>query len=108
MPATIKRLRELEEAGIELSRNAHYDLFQDPQNRDALALHRQLKRWAEIILEHRRRDDLRWSLTWSADGGEAELTLEFPSMSGRCVLRLHREELERLRAAPGMAEILAA
>ena len=49
--AAIDRLKALEEAGVALSRNRHFELFNEPENKRALTLNRYLDTLAEEIQE---------------------------------------------------------
>jgi len=108
MSSDARKLEELEAAGVDFSRNRNFDFFADPDNRRARDLRRRLGAWADLIRAQHAAGDLRLRVIHEQGGRVALLELSFPSLSGRCSLRLSRAEYELLRREDGLGGLLAA
>lgn len=106
MSAAAKRIIELEEAGIAMSRNRHFDLFQEHENRRALVLYRELRYWAEMIREHHASGELQ--VTVSFDEQRRQLRINLPRIEGTVTLWLDELEYQLLRREEGIEQILPA
>src|SRR5690606_9828382 len=104
--AEAERILELEAAGIPMSRNQHFDLFKQRENRRALALYRQLSRWAEILRGHHASGDLQ--VTVSFEPQRHHLRIHLPRIEGTATLWLDELEYELLRRHDGIEAILPA
>ncbi len=103
--ATIDRLQALEEAGIALSRNRHFELFEKPENKRALSLNRYLDTLATEIYEGDRQGCL--SLTLAPDEhGRLALGVYREDISIQHVAHLSPEEFDALATRDGVASIL--
>ncbi len=103
----IERLKELEAAGIELSRNRHFEFFEDAGNRRALSLSRYIEVLAAEILEGQRSQEL--VVTLGKDGhGRLELTLRRDDRATSHTAHLSPEEFDHLAAREGVTEALRA
>lgn len=114
MSREARRMLELQAAGIAMSRNRHFDLFEQEENRGALRLFRKLRYWSEMIRQHHRRgreimrirtENHRHPKT-HAD--RFEVVIEMPSIAGSETLYLTELEYRLLREQPGMSEYLPA
>jgi hypothetical protein len=104
-PTTWRMLRALR-AGVRISRNRHYALFEDQHVRRAVELHRYLR---SIVADVRRHADaLTVEPVTSQERGAHALRLNFEHMNGSRVAYLTDLELELLaEEAPEVARLLA-
>ena len=108
MPGGIQRLKELEAAGVELSRNRNFDIFSKAENRRALKLRRYLDALSlEIRARHRQRD-LVLSATWEpeSDADKVCLELTVPSLSLKLTTYLSADELDAIAQHEDVARAL--
>ena len=103
----IDRLRALEEAGIELSRNRHFELFQEPENKRALALSRYLDSLADELQAGAKEGTLTLSLSPDAHGRLA-LGVSRSDLAVEHTAHLSPEEFDALATRDGVMEILRA
>ena len=105
--ASVDRLKALEEAGVALSRNRHFELFNEPENKRALTLNRYLDTLAKELQEGAREGSL--TLTLSPDEhGRLALGVCRPDLSVRHTAHLSPEEFDLLAKREGILEILSA
>ncbi len=98
--ATLRALRR----GAKLSRNRHFNLFEDPRARKALRMHRYLK----SIVADVTANEGEILVTEVLSGDRYALRLEFPCLHGHRIAFLSELELELLaEEAPAIAELLA-
>jgi hypothetical protein len=103
--ATIDRLKALEEAGIALSRNRHFELFSEPENKRALTLKRYLANLAAEIQEGAKQGTL--ALTLAPDEhGRLALGVGRSDLSVRHTAHLSPEEFDALAERDGVAAVL--
>lgn len=103
--ARLERLLALREAGITMSRNAHFEVFDDPRNREALSLHRYLDALAGAICDERAEAHLGPA---EHNNGVVLLTLHHPDLGARHCAHLERHELAELVDRDGVASRLDA
>lgn len=102
---TWRTLRALR-AGARLSRNRHFDLFNDPRARRAIRLHRYLIGLARDVRAHGHEMTV---TVVGGDEGNVALCIELPTLHGRRTAYLSRTELDLLaEEAPGVALLLGA
>lgn len=103
-PTTWRMLRALR-AGVRISRNRHYALFEDKHVRQAVKLHRYLQ---SIVTDVRRHADrLTVEPVQTDERGAHALRLNFEEMNGSRVAYLTDLELELLAEdAPEVARLL--
>ena len=106
MSAAAQRIRELEAAGVSISRNAHFELFRNGLNARALRLKRRLEGLGRVIRSCRAEGEL--DLHVQQAGGETEITVHVPKPAARITTRLTEDELSLLLREPEVGEILAA
>ena len=105
--ATIDRLKALEEAGVALSRNRHFELFKEPENKRALALNRYLDTLAEELRDGAKHKSL--TLTLAPDEhGRLALGVTRSDLSVQHTAHLSPEEFDALSEREGVAAILNA
>ena len=105
--AAIDRLKTLEEAGVALSRNRHFELFNEPENKRALTLNRYLDTLAEEIQEGAKLKAL--TLTLAPDEhGRLALGVARSDIAVQHTAHLSPEEFDALAERDGMAAILDA
>jgi len=105
--SAIDRLRALEEAGVELSRNRHFELFQEPENKRALTLSRYLDSLAEELHQGAKEGSL--SLTLSVDAhGRLALGVARSDLAIQHTAHLSPEEFDELATREGVSAILNA
>ena len=103
--SAIERLRALEEAGIALSRNRHFELFQQPENQRALTLKRYLDTLATELCEGQAQGTL--TLTLAPDEhGRLALGVARSDLSVRHTAHLSPEEFDALAAREGVSAVL--
>ncbi len=100
----LARLEALQAAGVSMSRNRHFDVFADPDNRSALALHRYLDALAQELCDP---TDLTSIAVQRADD-EVTLTVERGAPVSTHVAVLHPREFDALSERDGVAEALDA
>lgn len=98
----LARLEGLQAAGVAMSRNRHFDVFADPENRAALTLHRYLDALARELCDP---EDLT-AISVAREEGQVTLTLERGNHLSRHVASLHPREFEALAAREGVAAAL--
>ncbi len=104
---TIERLKALEEAGVALSRNRHFELFSQPDNKRALSLSRYLDTLAEELSEGAEAGTL--TLTLAPDEhGRLALGVRRSDLSMQHTAHLSPEEFDALASRRGIREILSA
>jgi hypothetical protein len=104
--SAIDRLKALEEAGIDLSRNRHFAFFQTPENRRALTLDHYLDALASELHDGARLGSL--ALTLSPDEhGRLALGVSREDLSVQHTAHLSPEEFDELVTRDGVANILA-
>ena len=104
-PTTLRILRAMR-AGVRLSRNRHFSLFQDPKARQGLRLFHYLRSVAADVRAYR--EQLSVDVV-EADGtlGDVALRIDFPLLNGHRTAYLRRVELELLAEdAPEVAALL--
>ena len=101
----IDRLKALEEAGIALSRNRHFEFFQAPENKRALALERYLDTLAKELREGAVANTLTLSLD-PDENGRLALGVGRGDLSVHHTAHLSPEEFDALAAREGVAAIL--
>ena len=105
--SAIERLKALEEAGVELSRNRHFELFKQPENKRALSLKRYLDTLAEELTVGAKEGTL--SLTLAPDEhGRLALGVARSDISARHTAHLSPEEFDTLASRKGITSILSA
>jgi hypothetical protein len=95
MSAALQRILELERDGIELSRNRHFELFENQENRAALEI------WKHVA-------SVRRALLQQRSQGRVMLRLH-RTEDGQCVLEAALEEIEarsQWHLAPGEVGLL--
>lgn len=103
-PTTWATLRALR-GGAQLSRNRHFNLFEDPRARRALRMHRYLM---SIVADLEANEGELTVTTVEDAEGRYALRLEFPCLHGHRVAFLSELELELLAEdAPAIAELIA-
>lgn len=103
-PTTWAVLRALRD-GARLSRNKHYALFEDPQVRRALKVHRYLRSVVRDIERHP--EGVRVEATGRPGGADFSLRIDIPSLRGRRTAYLSGAELALLaQDAPQVAALL--
>ncbi len=101
----IARLKALEEAGIALSRNRHFELFEKPENQRALALKHYLETLATELHDGAAEGTL--TLTLSPDQhGRLALGVTRRDLSVQHTAHLSPEEFDELVALDGVAGVL--
>lgn len=103
--SAIDRLRALEEAGIALSRNRHFELFQQPENKRALSLERYLDTLATELREGQAQGTLTLSLA-PDENGRLALGVSRSDLSVRHTAHLSPEEFDALAAREGVGAVL--
>ena len=101
----IERLKALEEAGIALSRNRHFEFFETPDNRRALTLSRYLDHLAEMLTEGAEHNALHLSLA-PDEHGRLALDLTRSDLTIRHTAHLSPEEFDTLTTRSGVADVL--
>lgn len=104
---SLDRLKELEAAGMELSRNRHFEFFEDAGNRRALSLARYMDALALEIQEGHRSGELVVSVG-KDEHGRLELRLSRPDLGTVHIAHLSPEEFDHLSARDGIADTLRA
>jgi len=103
---TVERLHRLEQAGIELSRNRHYDLFEDPDNRRVLSLNRYIDMLASEIREGEEEGSIELSLNRDGNGRMA-LCLHRTALAVKHTAHLDPDEVAVLMQRNDVARIFA-
>jgi hypothetical protein len=103
---TVERLHRLEQAGVELSRNRNYDLFEQPDNRRVLSLNRYLDMLASEIREGEEEGSIELSLN-SNGNGRLALYLHRTSLAIKHTAHLDPEEVAVLMKRTDIARIFA-
>lgn len=104
--ATIERLKALEEAGVALSRNRHFELFSQPENKRALSLSRYLDTLAEELKDGAKSGTL--ALTLAPDEhGRLALGVTRTDLSVQHTAHLSPEEFDALASRAGVMAILS-
>ena len=101
----IERLKGLEEQGVALSRNRHFQFFSEPENERALAL----KRYLDGIIQTIRDGMMAGAMTAELgvdEHGRLALTLTRTDLAARHVAHLSVEEFERLVTDADVADFL--
>ena len=101
----IDRLKGLEQQGVALSRNRHFQFFSEPENERALAL----KRYLDGVIQTIRDGIVAGAMTAELgvdEHGRLALTLTRTDLSARHVAHLSVEEFERLVADKEVADFL--
>lgn len=101
----IDRLKELEAAGTALSRNRHFEFFEDDGNARALALSRYVDALAAEILDGRRTGELAVGIGRD-EHGRLELSLRRDDLASSHTAHLSPEEFDHLIARPEVARAL--
>jgi len=102
----IDRLKALDEAGIDLSRNRHFEFFESPENRRALSLDHYLDALAGELREGANHASL--TLTLAPDEhGRLALGVGRNDLSMHHTAHLSPEEFDELAGRDGVAQILA-
>ena len=103
--SAIDRLKALEEAGIALSRNRHFEFFELPDNKRALSLEHYLDALAIELQDGARLGSL--SLTLAPDdNGRLALGVARADLAVKHTAHLSPEEFDELAARDGVAKIL--
>lgn len=101
----IDRLRLLEEAKVEMSRNRNFGLFQEPVYKRALTLHRYLDALAEEIREGHAKGSLVLGMKRD-ERGRVALDLHRTDLSVRHTAHLEPSEIRALAEREGIEAIL--
>jgi hypothetical protein len=105
--AAIDRLKALEEAGVALSRNRHFELFKAPENKRALALNRYLDTLAAELQDGAKHRSL--TLTLAPDEhGRLALGVTRTDLALQHTAHLSPEEFDALAERAGVMAILDA
>ncbi len=103
--SAVDRLKALEETGIALSRNRHFELFQEPENKRALTLSRYLDTLADELRDGAKMGTL--SLTLAPDEhGRLALGVCRVDIAVQHTAHLTPEEFDLLAARDGVTSIL--
>jgi len=103
--SAIDRLQALEEAGVALSRNRHFEFFELPENKRALNLEHYLDALANELQDGERKGCLNLTLAPDQDGRLA-LGVARDDLSVKHTAHLSPEEFDALAAREGVAKIL--
>ena len=105
MSSAAEKLATLASLGVVISRNRNPDLFDDPEYRPALALHRRIKSLSQLILEEGRKGCLKLSL--DRRDGRYALAITLGHVEATYTTMLFPDELDLLVREPGLAEAFA-
>ena len=107
MRGFVRKLVEQLVAGTgELSRNRHFDTFDDATGRRALRVSRHIRALEKAILQSREQG-VRPTVHTEESDGQVVIRVEVARMRARHVSYVSRDEFEILLARPGIKEALA-
>ncbi len=98
--SAVARILELEARGISMSRNRHFEVFQERENRAALLVWRHVAAVRRSLFKHRRLGEVILSLESEPGGEYHRLVAEIHEIAARLEWRLHAGEVGILLRDP--------
>lgn len=98
MSGALERILELESAGVVMSRNRHFELFEREENRAALQAWRSVAALRQSLEDHRRLGETKLELTPS--DGRYRLVARIDGIAAKLEWRLHAGEIGLLLRNP--------